>query len=282
VTLNGEPSFLVSTHVGGVTDFGELAERYRAELLVHCYLMLGSMLDAEDLVQESLLRAWRRLETFEGRASFRAWLYRIATNACLNALASRRRRSLPQNSVPESSPTGEVVPPSPESIWLEPFPDSLSAGDSTSPEARYEALESVSLAFLAVLQLLTPRQRAALILRDVLDWPAIEAAEISGLSVSALNSALFAMPPSPSWYRGLESVRRFLAVAAFAAHPTVRWQLRPTRANGRPAFGVYQTSPPDGAYQPFGIQTVLVADGKIREITTFTQAALLPRFGMPS
>src|ERR1700694_5380023 len=103
-------------------EFGELAERHRPELLVHCYRMLGSLLDAEDLVQETLLRAWRRLDTFQGRSSFRAWLYRVATNACLNALEVRRRRSLPQLSVAASSPT-DGINPTTEPIWLEPFPN---------------------------------------------------------------------------------------------------------------------------------------------------------------
>jgi RNA polymerase sigma-70 factor, ECF subfamily len=320
-----------------VRDFGELAERYRGELLVHCYRMLGSLLDAEDLVQETFLRAWRRLDTFEGRSSFRAWLYRVATNACLNALEARRRRSLPQTTLAESLPEVAIAPPSAESIWLEPFPDSLIASDSTSPEGHYDALESVSLAFLAVLQLLTPRQRAALILRDVLDWPAVDAAEISGLSVSALNSALhrarqtmsqhyqreslepspgvadaatqelleryvsawhsadidqltrllredvvMSMPPSPSWYRGLASVRGFLTVSAFPVGPPVRWRLRPTRANGRRAFAVYQATSPGGVYEPFGIQRVVPVDRLVQEITTFTLAALVAHFGLPS
>src|SRR5438105_1517920 len=127
--------------------------------------MLGSLVDAEDLVQETLLRAWRRLDTFQGRSSFRAWLYRVATNACLNALEVRRRRSLPQLSGAASSPSEAFKPPTAESLWLEPLPDSLATSGSTSPEAQYDALESVSLAFLAVLQQLTPRQRSALILR---------------------------------------------------------------------------------------------------------------------
>jgi RNA polymerase sigma-70 factor (ECF subfamily) len=311
-------------------EFGELAERHRDELLVHCYRMLGSLLDAEDLVQETLLRAWRRL-TYQGRSSFRAWLYRVATNACLNALEVRRRRSLPQLSVAESSPSDGIKTGTAELLWLEPFPGSLATSDATSPEGHYDALESVSLAFLTVLQLLTPRQRAALILRDVLDWPANDAAEITGMSVSALNSALhrarrtmaqryqretlvpadpatqqlleryvsawqladidqltrllrddvvFAMPPSPSWYGGLAAVRAFLIAAVFANPTTVRWRLHATAANGRPAFGVYCASSVEGPYEPFGIQTVLVAKGTVMEITTFTQPALFPRFGL--
>jgi RNA polymerase sigma factor (sigma-70 family) len=124
-------------------EFGELAERHRGELLVHCYRMLGSLLDAEDLVQETLLRAWRGLDTFQGRSSIRAWLYRVATNACLNALEVRRWRSLPQLSVAASAPTDEFKPPTGESIWLEPLPDSLAASDSTSPEGHYDAVPCI-------------------------------------------------------------------------------------------------------------------------------------------
>ncbi len=170
--------------------FGRLAEPHRRELQVHCYRMLGSLQDAEDLVQETLLRAWQKLETYEGRASFRAWLYKIATNLCLDALDRRPKRKLPAASQPASGQDTPVAPPVVEPIWLEPFPDELLAEPDTGPEARYTVRESISLAFLAALQILPPRQRAVLLLRDVLDWHADEVATLLGLTLSAVNSAL--------------------------------------------------------------------------------------------
>jgi RNA polymerase sigma-70 factor, ECF subfamily len=152
--------------------------------------MLGSLQDAEDLVQETLLRAWQRIETYEGRASFRAWLYKIATNLCLDALARRPRRSLPPGKFPASNPDAPPAPPLGEPIWLEPIPDEWLAAEETSPEARFAAQESITLAFLAAVQILPPRQRAVLLLCDVLDWRAREVAGLLGLTVSAVNSAL--------------------------------------------------------------------------------------------
>jgi RNA polymerase sigma-70 factor (ECF subfamily) len=148
--------------------------------------------DAEDLVQETLLRAWKRLDTYEGRASFRSWLYKIATNACLDILDQRRnRRFLPIDILPASDPGAQITSPSPEMTWLEPFPDEwLSDKSALNPEARYTNSESVSLAFLTALQILPPRQRAILILRDVLDFSASETAELLELTISSVNSAL--------------------------------------------------------------------------------------------
>jgi len=143
--------------------------------------MLGSFHDAEDVLQETLLRAWRGLESFQGRSALRPWLYRIATNACLDAIASRRRRALPNG----THPAGEIGKPFPgpimEPLWIEPLPDTLiDPRPAVNPEAHYDARESVALAFLATLQTLPGRQRAALILRDVLGWRASEVAEHSG------------------------------------------------------------------------------------------------------
>jgi len=169
--------------VGGLGEvdepaFSGLAERHRRELHVHCYRMLGSFEDAEDAVQETFLRAWRRRETFEGRSTFRAWLYRIATNACLDLLAKRR---------PEPATGGEVQ-------WLQPYPDrlldELPAGDADEPEAAAVARETIELAYLVAVQHLAPRPRAVLILRDVLGWPAKDVAELLGDSVNSVNSAL--------------------------------------------------------------------------------------------
>ena len=191
-------------------EFSQFAEPYRRELQVHCYRMLGSIQDAEDLVQETLLRAWQKLETFEGRASFRAWLYKIATNACLDALDRRPHRTLPPLRQAASDPQEPPVPPITEPIWLEPIPDELAAGIETSPEARYDARESITLAFLAALQVLPPRQRAILILRDVLDMPAEQAAQVLDLTVSAANSALHRARVTLARHyhaRGLESIK---------------------------------------------------------------------------
>src|SRR4051812_14682214 len=158
--------------------FSGLAQRHRRELHVHCYRMLGSFEDAEDTVQETFLRAWRRRETFEGRSTFRAWLYRIATNACLDLLAKRR---------PEPAIGGEVP-------WLQPYPDrlldELPAGGADEPETVAVARETIELAYLVAVQHLAPRPRAALILRDVVGWPAKDVAELLGDSVNSVNSAL--------------------------------------------------------------------------------------------
>ncbi|MGA3565415.1 RNA polymerase subunit sigma-70 [Melissospora conviva] len=166
--------------VGEVDEpaFSGLAQRHRRELHVHCYRLLGSFEDAEDTVQETFLRAWRRRETFEGRSTLRAWLYRIATNACLDLLAKRR---------PQPATGGEV-------LWLQPYPDrlldELPAGDADEPEALAVARETIELAYVVAVQHLAPRPRAVLILRDVLGWPAREVAELLGDSVNSVNSAL--------------------------------------------------------------------------------------------
>jgi RNA polymerase sigma-70 factor (ECF subfamily) len=181
---------LAAARAGDERAFGQLTEPHRRELQVHCYRLLGSLHDAEDLVQETMLRAWRRLDTYEGRASFRAWLYKIATNACLDALDKRPRRALPPVTYPAADPYAPPAPPVADPIWLEPLPDDLLADAEETPEARYSTRESVTLAFLVALQALPPRQRAVVILCDVLDWRASEAAEALGLTVSAVNSAL--------------------------------------------------------------------------------------------
>ncbi|WP_407174745.1 sigma-70 family RNA polymerase sigma factor [Bradyrhizobium sp. STM 3562] len=175
-------------------EFGRLVEPLRRELKLHCYRMLGSVHEAEDAVQETLLRAWRGFGKFEGRGSFRSWLYQIATNVCLNALAARRNapRLLPNEWMPAAGahmPDGTAVADVP---WLEPYPDSYLEGidESANPEARYLSREAVRLAFVAVIQGLPPRQRAALLLCDVLGWSANEAATLLGGSTASINSIL--------------------------------------------------------------------------------------------
>jgi len=177
-------------------EFGRLVEPYRRELKLHCYRMLGSLHEADDLVQETYLRAWRSFDTFEGSGSLRGWLYRIATNACLNVIEARKhaRRVLPDQQGPAAAmiamPDG---PPPTEVAWLEPYPDSYLEGiadDAPNPEARYTAREAVQLAFVAAIQQLPPRQRAALLLCDVLGWAAAETATLLGGSTVSINSAL--------------------------------------------------------------------------------------------
>ena len=210
---------------GDEQAFGELVGRYRRELQVHCYRILGSALDAEDALQETLLAAWQGLAGFEGRSSVRVWLYQIATRRCLNALRAASRRP------PMEWPPPGVQPPPPtrfgEVTWLEPYPDVLLEGladAAPGPEARYEATEAISVAFVTALQLLPPRQRAVLILRDVLGFRASEAAGILDSTEESVTSALKRAraalqyrqaqsadlrPPSPDSARERDLVRRF-------------------------------------------------------------------------
>ncbi|HEX4172573.1 MAG TPA: sigma-70 family RNA polymerase sigma factor [Acetobacteraceae bacterium] len=162
-------------------DFSIATEPYRRELLAHCYRMTGSLHDAEDLVQETFLRAWKAYDRFEGKSSVRTWLHRIATNTCLTALEGRQRRPLPTGlGAPSSDPTAELIERA-EVPWLEPLPD---------PSVVVGSRESVRLAFVAALQHLSPRQRAVLLLREVLQWKAAEVAEAIGASTAAVNSLL--------------------------------------------------------------------------------------------
>jgi RNA polymerase sigma-70 factor (ECF subfamily) len=191
-----QDAVVAAVTAGDQAAFAALAERYRWELQVHCYRMLGSFQDAEDLVQETLLRAWRSRTRFQGRSSFRAWLYRIATNACLDALARSSRRVLPHQVAPAADPRASSLPSAdsdPEIAWLQPYPDRLLdqvAPIDAEPDAQVVAKETIELAFLAAIQLLPPRQRAVLIVRDVLGWSAKETASLLETSVASANSAL--------------------------------------------------------------------------------------------
>ncbi|MEV6305442.1 RNA polymerase subunit sigma-70 [Actinoplanes sp. NPDC051861] len=310
----------MSTDTRPSEGFEGLAERHRRELHVHCYRMLGSFEDAEDTVQETFLRAWRRRETFEGRSTFRAWLYRIATNACLDLLAKRR---------PEPATGGEVR-------WLQPYPDrlldELPAGDADEPETVAVARETIELAYLVAVQHLAPRPRAVLILRDVLGWPAKDVAELLGDSVNSVNSALQRaragmrehLPADrQDWTGGddagtRELVRRFTEasvatdVGAVAAllRDDVRCSMPPTpglyvgrdtvvndwiengfdtmtglravltSANRQPAVAFYHWREQEGAYLPLTIDVLRVTGGAIAEIVTF-HADRFPRFGLP-
>jgi RNA polymerase sigma-70 factor (ECF subfamily) len=220
---------LERARAGDRNAFAALVEPHRGELQVHCYRMLGSLQDAEDALQETLLAAWLGLDGFEGRASVRTWLYRIATNRCLNQLRSSGRRPVTAAPLP-------VVAPEPtrlgEVLWLQPYPDLLLDGlpdQAPGPEARYESREAISLAFITAVQLLPPNQRAVLLLRDVLGYRASEAAELLGLTEDAVTNALKraratmdasrtpdAPPPAPGSPQERALLDRF--VAAFTNH----------------------------------------------------------------
>lgn len=189
--VTSEHATVAAAQAGDQSAFTALAERHRRELQVHCYRMLGSFDDSEDLVQETFLRAWRKRESFRGDASFRAWLYRIATNACLDFLARHQNRVL---SAEASEPHASGASANPPHItWLQPYPDRLLeqiAPRDTEPDAKVVTRETIELAFLVAMQFLPAKQRAALILRDVLDWSAKETADLLEMSVPAVNSAL--------------------------------------------------------------------------------------------
>ncbi|MBJ7330359.1 MAG: RNA polymerase subunit sigma-70 [Solirubrobacteraceae bacterium] len=180
MTTTESPELIAAATGGDETAFAQITARHRRELLVHCYRMLGSLDDAEDMVQETFLRAWRKRETYAGRASFRAWLYRIATNVCLDTL-DRKPREIPSDADPASA---FEVP------WLQPLPDAMVAPTADEPHAAIVANETIELAFLMAIQHLTPQSRAAFILRDILDWSASDTAAALETSVPAANSAL--------------------------------------------------------------------------------------------
>ena len=297
-------------------------EQHRSELTGYCYRMLASPFEAEDAVQETFLRAWRGYDRFEGRAALRSWLYRIATNVCLDLIGARERRARPMDLGPSGAPVAENLRTLPEVTWVEPIPD---------PAEEAVSRESIRLAFVAALQHLPPRQRAALILCEVFRWQASEAAELLETSVASVNSALQraratlesldleAAPPAAEEADG-ELLARY--VAAFEAYdmdaltslihedatqsmpPYDLWlrgrddiftwwwgpgigcqgsRVIPTRAaNGSPAFGQYKPSP-DGGYEPWALQVLEVADGKIVELTFFLDTErVFPLFGLPA
>jgi len=299
---------LDAARAGDERAFGELVEPWLGELRAHCYRMLGSDADAEDVVQETLVRAWSGLRRYDDRGSIRPWLYKIATNRCLTQIERRGRREL------ES---------------LDPYPDSrLEWTDHLTPEARVVALESVELAFVASLQHLSALQRAVLLLRDVLAFAAREVAELLDTSVAAVNSALqrarammsavpsqqvtlkalgesgerdvvrryvaaweagdvdtivamlaedakYSMPPLPDWFTGRAAIREFLVKGPLLE----QWRFLPARANGQLAFGTYMW---DGArFVPGGLDVVVLRGSEIVEVVSFLEADF-PSFGLPS
>jgi RNA polymerase sigma-70 factor (ECF subfamily) len=296
-------------------------EQYRRELTGYCYRMLGSSVDAEDAVQETMLRAWRSLDRFEGRSALKSWLYRIATNVCFDALNGREKRARPMDLGAPGEPILENLAELPEVTWITPLP---------TPEEVAEQRESLRLAFVAALQHLPPKQRAALILCEVLRWQATEAAELLETSVASVNSALqraratlaTADVGAPA---ELDAEARALLeryVAAFEAYdidrltdllhedavqsmpPFSLWlrgrddiftwwfgpgigckgsKLLPAKesANGLPAWGQYKPSP-DGGYEPWALQVVEISAGRVAELTFFLDTkTLFPRFGLP-
>lgn len=306
-------------------------EQHRAELTGYCYRMLGSAFDAEDAVQETMVRAWRALDRFEGRSKLRSWLYSIATNVCLDMLGSRERRARPMDLGPAGSAAGPLPETTPESMWITPVPDARVLPADGDPAEIASARETLKLAFMAALQHLPPRQRAVLILREVLRWRASEVAELLDTSVASVNSALqraratlhsmdlapedaakplddehddllaryldaferydidaltallhedatMQMPPYPLWLRGHEDIAGWLTGIGSGCCGS---RLVPIAANGLPGFGQYRPSS-DRGHEPWALQVIEHADGRITGINSFLDtAALFPMFGLP-
>jgi RNA polymerase sigma-70 factor (TIGR02960 family) len=296
---------------GDEAAFAKLVARHRGELHVHCYRMLASFEDTEDVLQETLLRAWSKRDTFNGPSLFRAWLYRIATNACIDVIRQKAR------DVPTMDSFAEVP-------WLQPYPDRLL-------EDAAVAKESIELGFIAIVQLLPPKQRAVLILRDVMDWSAAEAAAALDMSIASANSALqrarttlkehpsavaahpptpdeldlvrrfivaheredagavialltenvrVTMPPHPFLYDGRDRVAALVA-GAFGPQRLGDWRLLPTLSNNQPAAVSYLKRPGDSVYRAFKVDVLRMSGAQIAEITTFN-ARLVAAFGLPA
>ena len=303
--------------------FGEL-EQHRRELTAYCYRMLGSPFEAEDAVQETLLRAWKSIDRFEGRSELRSWLYRIATNVCLDLLNGRERRARPMDLGPAQEPVAANLNTLPEVTWIEPLPD--------DPADVAESRETIRLAFVAALQHLPPRQRAVLILCEVLRWKAAEVAELLETSVASVNSALQraratleaseidpsepaldepdrellaryveaferydmealtslihedatqSMPPFDLWLAGRDDIFDWWVGPGAGCRGS---RVIPTvAANGSPAFGQYKPSETGEGYEPWALQVLEIADGRIVELTFFLGTeTIFPLFGLPA
>ena len=308
-------------------------EQHRRELTGYCYRMLGSAFEAEDAVQDSFIRAWRAFDRFEGRAALRSWLYRIATNVCLDLLSARERRARPIDLGPAREPVESNLSLLPEITWIEPIPDGRIVPDGDPAELAV-ARETIRLAFVAALQYLPPRQRATLILCEVLRWKAAEVAELLETSVASVNSALQraratiaasnvsaadtpfpvdevdaallaryvdaferydmealtslihedatqSMPPYDLWLSGRDDILKWWLGPGGGCRGS---RVVPTvAANGSPAFGQYKPSAAGGSYEPWALQVLEVADGRIVELTFFLDAKrLFPLFGLPA
>ncbi len=308
-------------------------EQHRVELTGYCYRMLGSAFDAEDAVQETFVRAWRGFDRFQGRASLRSWLYRIATNLCLDVLQGRQRRARPMDLGPSSTVAAATLTALPEVTWIEPIPDGRILPADADPAEFAVARETVRLAFIAALQQLPPRQRSVLILREVLRWRATEVAELLGTTVASVNSALQraratlavsepaatdplqpmddeqqallaryvdaferydvdaltsllhedatqSMPPYDLWLRGHAEIRGWFLGPGAECRGS---RLLPTVANGLPAFGQYRPSGPGGQHEPWALQVIEVAAGRIVGMNAFLDTTrLFPLFGLPA
>jgi RNA polymerase sigma-70 factor (ECF subfamily) len=293
-------------------------EQHRNELVGYCYRMLGSPFEAEDAVQEAFVRAWRGLDRFEGRAALKSWLYKIATNVCLDMLGGRERRARPMDLGPAQEPIFENLHARAEVTWIQPIPD---------PADVAVEHDTIRLAFVAALQQLPPKQRASLILCEVLHWQATEAAELLGSSVASINSALQraratlaepeiraddatydeellsryvaafeaydidalteviredatqSMPPYDMWLRGRDDIFTWWWGPGIGCRGS---RVVPAgRANGCPAYGQYKPAP-GGGYEPWALQVVEVSGGRIAELTFFLDTqTLFPLFGLP-
>jgi RNA polymerase sigma-70 factor (ECF subfamily) len=316
---------------------GELEQRleqHRAELTAYCYRMLGSPFEAEDAVQDTLVRAWRSFDRFEGRAAIRSWLYRIATNVCFDMLNGRERRARPMDLGPAWNPDGPIGRTLPEVTWIEPVPDGLVVPAEGDPAEVAVSRETIRLAFVAALQHLPPRQRAVLILCEVLRWKATEVAELLDTTVASVNSALQraratleasdvsstdpapamdesqrellmryveaferydmdaltsliredatqSMPPYELWLNGRENILRWWVGPGAGCRGS---RVIPTvAANGAPAFGQYKPSASGSGYDPWALQVLEIADGRIVELTFFLDTErVFPLFGLPA
>jgi RNA polymerase sigma-70 factor (ECF subfamily) len=307
-------------------------EQHRSELTGYCYRMLGSPFEAEDAVQDTFLRAWRGFDRFEGRAAFRSWLYRIATNVCLDMLNGRNRRARPMDFGPAQEPVESNLNTLPEVTWIEPIPTSLVSAESDPAELAVQR-DTIRLAFVAALQHLPARQRAVLILCEVLRWKASEVAELLETSVASVNSALQraratlderdmsatdaatpmdpaqkeflaryvdafqrydvdaltallredatqSMPPFDMWLSGRDDVLKWWFGPGIGCRGS---RVIPVEtANGSLAFGQYKPSESGSGYDPWALQVLEIADGKIVDITFFLSTErLFPLWGLP-
>jgi RNA polymerase sigma-70 factor, ECF subfamily len=276
-----EASLLALARIGDEGAFTALVEPHRGELRAYCYRMLGSVEDAEDAVQNAMLRAWRGLARFEGRSSVRSWLYAIATNTALDMVRHRSRRELPVSFGGAAAAGAELAPAVTDPVWLEPCPDSWLAS-AASPEARYEQRESVELAFMVMLQRAraAARQslpaasqqaqlralgpgRAAHLARRYAD--AIESGDVDTLLGMLTEDATWSMPPIPTWFRGHAALRQWLLRDPLS----VRWRHSATSANGQLAVGCYLYDDAAGDFVPHVIDVLTLSGDKIAAVTAF-------------